>query len=62
MTDPDELPRGRDVIKRLIKRDIPDRSGASTWCGKHPKSRTQLVLRTTWVCLDCVRESSKPVT
>ncbi|KUJ69200.1 hypothetical protein ACZ90_12680 [Streptomyces albus subsp. albus] len=53
----DPLP-ARTMIGMLIKRDLPDRSGPSTWCGKHPKDRTQLVARKGWVCLDCVRESS----
>ncbi|GHF33564.1 hypothetical protein [Streptomyces morookaense] len=58
---PDEPPPGnRSMIGMLIKRDLPDRSGPPEWCGKHPKERTQLVARIGWVCLDCVRERSRP--
>ncbi|MFI1800129.1 hypothetical protein ACH427_22630 [Streptomyces sp. NPDC020379] len=62
MTDepvPDEPPSNRFLIGMLIKRDLPDRSGPSEWCGKHPKERTRLVVRTGWVCLDCVGEKSR---
>ncbi|WP_431044280.1 hypothetical protein ACQUSR_21835 [Streptomyces sp. P1-3] len=63
MTD-HSLPEGeplppRAVIGMLIKRDLPDQSGPSAWCGKHPKERTQLVARKEWVCLDCLREASR---
>ncbi|MET9642044.1 hypothetical protein [Streptomyces syringium] len=57
---PDEPPTNRFMIGLLIKRDLPDRSGPSEWCGEHPKERTKLVARKGWVCLDCVRENSRP--
>ncbi|MFF7728599.1 hypothetical protein [Streptomyces sp. NPDC008001] len=56
---PDEPLSNRARIGMLIKRDLPDESGPSEWCGKHPKERTQLMVRKGWVCLDCVREESK---
>lgn len=56
---PDEPLSNRARIGMLIKRDLPDRSGASEWCGKHPKERTQLVARAGWVCAECVREASR---
>lgn len=56
---PDEPPNNRFMIGTLIKRDLPDRSGPSEWCGKHLKERTQLVVRKGWVCLDCVQEKSE---
>ncbi|MFI0734755.1 hypothetical protein ACH4S9_38080 [Streptomyces sp. NPDC021225] len=63
MTDqrvPDDEPlKPRAMIGMLIKRDLPDRSGPSRWCEKHPKERTRLVARAEWVCSDCVREASR---
>ncbi|RLV08738.1 hypothetical protein CTZ27_08215 [Streptomyces griseocarneus] len=56
---PDDRPANRAMIGMLIKRDLPDRSGPSEWCGKHPQDRTRLVARKGWVCLDCVRENSR---
>ncbi|MFD8548410.1 hypothetical protein [Streptomyces sp. NPDC059649] len=47
-------------VGAYIKRDLPDRATASSWCGKHPVARTRLVARAGWVCLDCVREASRP--
>jgi hypothetical protein len=59
MTDhptPGEQPRrARDFIKR----DLPERVKASSWCGKHDKARTRLLCRRDWVCLECVREASR---
>lgn len=49
----------REMIGRLIKRDLPNRAGPSEWCGIHPKERTQLIARSQWVCAECVRESSR---
>ncbi|WFB09510.1 hypothetical protein LRS74_22510 [Streptomyces sp. LX-29] len=58
LPEDEPLPR-RSMIGMLIKRDLPDRSGPSQWCGKHPKERTRLVARAGWVCLDCVREAGR---
>ncbi|MEU3714357.1 hypothetical protein [Streptomyces catenulae] len=55
----DEPPTNRQRIGMLIKRDLPDRAGASEWCGKHPKDRTRLIARARWVCLDCLRETAQ---
>lgn len=59
MTDPASGGESyRRSILRLIKRDLPNRALASTWCGQHDKDRTRLILRRKYVCLDCVREAS----
>ncbi|MGW1375235.1 hypothetical protein ACWD6P_13305 [Streptomyces sp. NPDC002446] len=46
-------------VGAYIKRDLPDRAPASSWCGKHPKERTRRVAHARWVCLDCVREAGR---
>lgn len=49
----------RRTLAQFVKRDLPERAKASEWCGRHDKSRTRLVLRRSWVCLDCASEASR---
>lgn len=59
MTDQPAPGERRRGLAQFVKRDLPERAKPSRWCGKHDKARTKLIGRRVWVCLDCVRETSR---
>ncbi|WP_431980402.1 hypothetical protein [Streptomyces qinglanensis] len=55
----DPLPGHRPRARDFLKRDLPDRTDVSTWCGRHEERRIRVLGRRAWVCLDCIRERSQ---